>query len=472
MSKLTRKPSQIQRPDALARFQKFYLTDNPFPAEPYVNQDSVDKRVNGGIYETEIHKAEFQQITNNFLKKSQSDPNHLRLGYIIDESYIGRGNGKSAFLVNLKQIIDQEYCLDFSEGKNKCFAVYVSPEAGGRTKTFPAFVDILFNSIVKSDIIKNCLAMLRLDAMKRIYENFDEVIKSMDDEDLVNNLNTEEWFVKNHFDIATIAEEIYGNSFLQQLPSEFPLFQGRSSFMSRFVSTTHFIDYYRNTLKKSADRINFVFSNLVDFYLSAGFNGAYILVDDFERIPDFQSERQKRDFALQLRSCLFDGSYSSARTGFYDFMLVLHAGVPRLVADAWSLSGMEHRVPMLPKISSNHIIRFEKLSKKHAILLLRKYLSEYRIEGSKPDYPLFPFTEDAVQRIGELSEYNAARILKMANELLEKAAESEDVKSINPSFINKSLDMLEEDSSARVPIIKKGEALDLQKKAKAKRAKK
>jgi len=97
MSKLLKKPQQLQRPETIGRFQKFGLSDNPFPSEPYVNQDSTDKRMNGGIYETEIHKKEFQQIMDCFLKQPQIEPNHLRLGYIIDTSYIGRGNGKSAF---------------------------------------------------------------------------------------------------------------------------------------------------------------------------------------------------------------------------------------------------------------------------------------------------------------------------------------------------------------------------------------
>ena len=436
MNKLTTKPSQIQRPDALARFQKFYLSDNPFPKDPYVNRDSTDKRVNGGIYETEIHKSEFQQIRDNFLKQSQSDPNHLRLGYIVDTSYIGRGNGKSAFLINLKQFIDKEYCLDISEGKNKCFAVYVTPEAGGRTKTFPSFVDIVFNSIVKSDIIKNCLAILRLEAMKKLYAKADEIIQHISDEKIVNDLNTEEWFTKNGFDILAISDEIYKSEFLQQLPSDFPLFHGRSNFMRPFISSSDFTDYYFNTLK-NVERITFLFSHLVDFFLAAGFNGAYVLVDDFERIPDFQSERQRRDFALQLRSCLFDGSYTNARIGFYDVILVLHAGVPRLMADAWSQSGMEQRVPIFPKISSNHVIRFESLSKKYAVLLLRKYISEYRIGGPKV-HPLYPFTKDAVQKIGELSDYNAASMLKMANELLEKAADFEEIKLIDPPFIEKN----------------------------------
>jgi len=106
MSKLSRKPESIYPIGTLGRYERFGLTENPFPAEPSVNQESNDKRINGGIYETEIHKTEFEQIKTYFLKQPQSDANHLRLGYIIDTSYIGRGNGKSAFLLNLQQLIN------------------------------------------------------------------------------------------------------------------------------------------------------------------------------------------------------------------------------------------------------------------------------------------------------------------------------------------------------------------------------
>ena len=113
MSRLLRKASD-QKYDFQGKFQKFNLTENPFPSEPVVNKDSMDKRINGDIYEIEIRRKEYEQIVNYFLTQPQSDPNHLRLGYIIDTSYIGRGNGKSAFLVNLQQDINREYCLDIS----------------------------------------------------------------------------------------------------------------------------------------------------------------------------------------------------------------------------------------------------------------------------------------------------------------------------------------------------------------------
>jgi len=121
----------------------------------------------------QIRMKEYEQIESRFLKVPQTDLSHLRLGYVVDTSYIGRGNGKSAFLVNLLERINREYCLDISDGVNKCFSVYVTPEAGGRTKTFDRFVNLLFASIIDSNIINNCLAALRLEALLSMQPEFD-----------------------------------------------------------------------------------------------------------------------------------------------------------------------------------------------------------------------------------------------------------------------------------------------------------
>jgi hypothetical protein len=151
MSNLLKKPKDHPTSDRAGRYERFHLSENPFPTEP-VNKDSADRRINGDIYEAEIRTKEYSLIETAFLKTPQSDRNRLRLGYICDTSYIGRGNGKSAFLVNLAQTINANYCLDISDEANKCFAIYVTPEPGGRTKTFPAFLDLVFEAMLQSGI--------------------------------------------------------------------------------------------------------------------------------------------------------------------------------------------------------------------------------------------------------------------------------------------------------------------------------
>ena len=44
MSKLTRKPTAQSQPNAPGKYERFNLSENPFPSEPVVeNKDSEDK---------------------------------------------------------------------------------------------------------------------------------------------------------------------------------------------------------------------------------------------------------------------------------------------------------------------------------------------------------------------------------------------------------------------------------------------
>lgn len=416
------------------RYERYNLKENPFPSSPFVNPNSSDARSNGDIYEPSIRQEEYERMRKNFLEVPQSDPNHLRLGYIEDTSYVGRGNGKSAFLVNLQKRINQDFGLSVSDGHNKCFAVTLVPEPGGKTKTFESFVDLFVDSLLRSNIIDDSLTSIRLEAVLSLRQDFDVRKYFTGADDLRDKLNSEEWYKANKIDYRDVRTYILANPYMQRLPTDFPIYAGGSLFV-QIPNQDEFAAYYRN-LKRGKPRLEFVFSDLVGLFLAAGFNGAYVFVDDFERIPDFQSERQKRDFALELRTCLFDGLYTNSKLGFYNLILVLHAGVPRLMQQAWDASGLERRAPMSYKVVPKHVIRFEKITRDDTFSLIQKYLHEYRITPTEPA-SVEPFTKDAIEKMAELSELNASSILKMAYEVLERATDR-GVLSIDGDFVSGS----------------------------------
>jgi hypothetical protein len=117
-----------------------------------------------------------------------------------------------------------------------------------------------------------------------------------------------------------------------------------------------------------------------------------------------------------------------------------------------------------PSGTSHHIILFEKLSKEHAALLLQKYLFAYRITDTGQN-DLSPFTEEAVNRIGELSEYNAAKILKNAFLLLEKAGSTDTQQCIDEQFVENSKGEMADDLARVMPDINQADSVDLRKKA-------
>ncbi|RZK25756.1 MAG: hypothetical protein EOO43_04680 [Flavobacterium sp.] len=472
MSKLLKKATSNIETVPFGRFEIFNLIDNPFPSQAILNKDSTEKKLNGSIYEPEIRTAEFEKLLNNFLRSPQSDINHQRLGFLLDSSYIGRGNGKTAFLLNVLRKINNDYCLDLSGGVNKCFAVYFQPEAGGKTKTFDSFVDLFFQAVIDTDIIKNSLAILRLESIISLKQS-EEILELYPENELVEKLNSDEWFGsegKEKLDISRreITINILSNQHLQNLSKDFPLYRD-TKFLTPLVTQRDFEDHYNN-LKKGKAKFDFVFTELVSLFLASGFNGAYVFVDDFERIPDHQSAIQKKDFVTQLRTILYDGLYSNSKIGFYNFFFALHAGVPRILQEAWALSGLEHRVSLNPAFDNpRHMILFDKINEMHAILLVGKYLSEYRINPIEEGNKLTPFTEEAVKIIGIKSELNAAKILQMACNIIEHAADNK-VDKIDAAYVQQLTKQgnvnIEHDQS--VDSISKTETIDLMGKAQKK----
>ncbi|MBN8642289.1 MAG: hypothetical protein J0L86_10805 [Flavobacteriales bacterium] len=441
MKNILKKPTSKLSDDSSSKYEFLNLSENPFPVTPFVNKVSDDNRYNGRIYESRIRETEYSNIIENFIKVSQSDPNHIRLAYINDNSYVGRGNGKSAFTLNLIDRINLDYCMDISEDLNKCFGLHVSPEPSGRTKSFYDLVDLIFEEIINKNIIKYSLASLRAEILS---ERMPGKINFEKENDLIEKLNDPEFFKEKQIKINEISNYIFEKAEFKKINSLFPLYKDRNVFYTYSVTTQKdFVKYY-SELKKGKERINFIFNELVLFFKASGFNGSYIIIDDFERIPDFQSEKLKHEFALEVRTNLFDGISENAKVGFYNMILVLHAGVPRLIEKAWAVSGMNRRSPLINETGavSKHIISFNKLDVNHAKSLIEIYLNQYRITDESEN-KLSPFNDSSIALISEISEFNASAILEKAHLLIEEAVK-EKVKLIDDNFVRLKLGKDEE----------------------------
>lgn len=439
-NKFLKRPNAALDPKKEARFNCYGLRDNPFPSEPFVNRNSSDSRVNGDIYDATLRLDEHSKLTNSFFVPERREASHLKLGYIEDTSYLGRGNGKSAFILNACEAINEGYCLEQSKGANRCFSLILNPRPGGKTKTFEAFVDLLLTAIHESDFIEIAIGSLVLEALATTHE-YEEALNEITDEaSLKACVYSHEWHERHNIDRSMISEYLSSNSFLSQIDPSSPLgdVAKKASLFGDFVSSDDCVAYYQTELRKGQARLDFVFNDLTLLFLAAGFNGAFVFVDDFERIPDFQSARQKKDFATELRSILFDGPYASSTYGFYSLLLVLHAGVPRLIGDAWQSSGLSSRSPIGDQ-SENHVIPFEKLGASKIESLVSRYLNEFRTADATST-GLDPFTKEAIGLVAEFCEFNAGRILSTCHGLLDKAAE-EGAPSLDKAFIKSKLDV-------------------------------
>jgi len=464
-SKFTRRPTSSPDRNQTIKFHRFRLRDNPFPNEPYVNRRSKDSRINGDIYEESLRQDEHAKLTASFLEPSRNEGSHLKLGYIEDASYLGRGNGKSAFILHATDRINVNYCLDVSAEQNKCFSVVLNPMAGGKAKSFDAFVDLLLGAILESKLIDIAIGSLILEVLSRQPHHEKAIGAIADESQLLDSIHNDDWYKANGIDRSWVYSEIGNCDFISELSPDTPLghLSSQKTLFDEYVTGDTIEDFYFRTLRKGQKRFEFVFNDISLLFLAAGFNGGFVFVDDFERIPDFQSARQKRDFAIELRSVLFDGPYVSSAYGFYSFLLVLHAGVPRLINDAWQASGISSRSPM-NETESPHVILFEKLESGKVESLLIRYLDEFRTDAAAKG-SLEPFAEPAVRLIAETCEFNAGRILQTANSMLDHCA-GENAQSIDIEFVKRHLGA--NDTENDEPTDLKAslmEALDLEQKA-------
>ncbi len=446
MNKFVNKPKNVT-PERVSDYKQFNLKENPFPATPFMALQSPDKRVNGTIYEKSIRKEEYEQLKDNFLSKPQSDFSRSRLGFLMDTSYVGRGNGKTAFLMHLlKTNINNDYCHDISNGENKCFGLYIQPETGGKTKTFEKLIEKIILEIINKNTLKDCLVSIYLTSILEHYpEKFELVmnsLKDVDENDYYTKVTDSRWYKENQLEIIELEKSIRNNIYLKNMSDDFynaVISRQQYSLIPNVSLTIESIkEYYMAKIKKN-DKVEFFFNDLVLLFEAANFNGAYIFIDDFERIPDFQSERDRRDFVNSIRTYLFDGISENAKKGFYNFLLVLHAGVPRLIEKAWGDSGMEQRCSLATldkNQSEGHQIIFKPLDITSTEKLIEAYIREYKITVNNNEDALFPFTKESVNKIHIVSDGNVSKILKNCHHILEAAIKADNVSIIDKNFVD------------------------------------
>ena len=71
------------------------------------------------------------------------------------------------------------------------------------------------------------------------------------------------------------------------------------------------------------------------------------------------------------------------------------------------------------------------------MMLIKRYLKEFRKSDFTETSDLHPFTTEAISMMVEMSEFNAAELLRRAHDLLSYAAENEGTKIIDANLVQK-----------------------------------
>jgi len=429
MSKYIRKPEAVLA--VQKKYEKFNLKDNPFPYDPIVVPDAEDIRKNGTIYNEQIKSDEFNNFKSKLLDQDLNS-NNIRLAYLIDSAYTGRGNGKSAFLVHMQKIINEDYGEKLSNGKNKVFAVYVRPEPGENISRFWQLSEKIIRQMAKGNIFKDCMITLRYLGLSKMRHT--KVLKNLKKDEDFEKLLDDKWLVENKVNVANLRSKM--DELLTTAGISYELI--RFILISPYKTSDSIVNYACNRPDswKKKNISNFLFDELVRFFIMMNYNGAYILLDEFEKIVDIQKVLEKDELASEIRQFFLEGNQQGPILGFFMLIMAMHPGVPRLIIESWEKSGLNARAPLPTKGEDGpHVVFFNNLQKENIRVLIKEYLDNFRL-NKLSENDIAPFEEESIIKIAELANSNAAKTLRFANIALNELVKS-DSDLVSVTFLNR-----------------------------------
>jgi len=186
-------------------------------------------------------------------------------------------------------------------------------------------------------------------------------------------------------------------------------------------------DYHEKALPQIARWIkrhptNFLFNDTVSLLKLAGFNGAYLFIDDLYRAISNVTQKARDTFADEIRSWLFDSPNSkAAQEGFYTAVMTFHPDLERTLIDSWKRSDLRRMANFNIDRAPSNNVELKLLDKSETLKLLRTYtepaISEHQL---KQENPLHPLTEETALILA-LPPIKPGELLSDAYELIEYA---------------------------------------------------
>lgn len=389
------------------QYTKLGFVQNPFPANPSVVPYSDDTRVNGSIFLEKIRQEEIDAFQQHFVNSQN------QIGLMMDyAAYKGRGIGKTAFLNYMKKSINKDLGDEMSDGNSVIYAVYVAPSADNRNRTLSQVAHSIFTSMHKEGLFLTVFCRLR--ALSGLLDNvIDDTITENNYEETIAN---DAWLCEKGVDVSAV------NSFVSKelvnagiVDEEVSLFSGT---YSRFVDALR-INPSEFFWKKEG--LYFLFEKVEKLLKAAMFTNCIILLDEAEKMIQYQNFNERRAFCENLRTYFIDGNNSNAIDGFFKILLTIHPNSQELLMPHWAAAGLDRFCSLGGNTSSENTIFFKPMSNEPDMIraLAEIYLKASRI--NKNDTSISPFTQEAIDYTMEKSAYIPGKFLKYLYILIEKA---------------------------------------------------
>lgn len=389
------------------QYKKFGFVQNPFPANPSVVPYSDDARVNGSIFLKSIRQEEMDAFRDHIVNSQN------QIGLMMDyAAYRGRGIGKTAFLNFMKKSINKDLGDEMSDGNSVIYAVYVAPSADNHNRTLSQVAHSIFTAMHKEGLFLTVFCRLR--ALSGL---LDDVI-----DDSINESNYEEtiandtWLCDKGIDVSAVNSFVC-NELVKAgiVDEEVSLFSGTYS---------RFMDALRDNPSEffwKKEGLIFLFEKVEKLLKAAMFTNCIILLDEAEKMIQYQNFNERRAFCENLRTYFVDGNNSNAIDGFFKILLTIHPNSQELLMPHWAAAGLDRFCSLGGNTSSENTIFFKPMSNEPNMIraLAEIYLKASRV--NKNDDSIAPFTQEAIDYAMEKSAFIPGKFLKYLYILIEKA---------------------------------------------------
>lgn len=395
-------------------YRRLGFIQNPFPANPSVVPYSDDSRVNGSIFLESIRKEEINAFHDHIVNSEN------QIGLMMDyAAYKGRGIGKTAFLNYMKKSINKDLGDEMSNGNSVIYAVYVAPSADNRNRTLSQVAHSIFTSMHREGLFLTVFCRLR--ALSGLLDNvIDDTISESNYEETIAN---DSWLCERGIDVASV------NSFVCKelakaglADDDVPLFSGSYARFNEMLKDNPSEFFWKK------EGLVFLFEKVEKLLKAAMFTNCIILLDEAEKMIQYQNFNERRAFCENLRTYFVDGNNSNAIDGFFKILLTIHPNSQELLMPHWAAAGLDRFCSLGGNTSSENTIFFKPLKNEPGMIraLAEIYLKASRV--NKNDNSISPFTQEAIDYTMEKSAYIPGKFLKYLYILIEKAIKNNWIK--------------------------------------------
>ena len=405
MNNLIRKP-QTSSEQRNQKYGFYGFTQNPFPFDPSVIPGSDDNRNNGALF----YEGMREQEMNDFKEILVKSPN--RIGILMDyAAYKGRGIGKTALLNHVKTVINKDLGYRMSDGQEVLYSIYLSPNSSdGNNRSLSRMAHSLFDAMVNERLL--FITFCRLRAFSGGIS--DSLLAELSEDDYESTIADDRWLNEKGADLSLV------NRYVIEKLHSIGILEGSSyRFSFSYDDFLKTIANFHSEMEWGKKGLHLIFNKLVLLFKEAAFSNCIILLDEVEKIVQYQNFSERRAFCDDLRYYFIDGNTENSADGFFKILITIHPNSQELLMPHWMAAGLERFCELGGSGAKENTVFFKPM--KDDIHLIKDFVRIY-LDNSRPNKieTVEPFSDEALLLALQKSDNIAGKFLKMLYFAVEK----------------------------------------------------